>query len=184
MLNYVIAARPSLLNFMIADNRYGFTCHARPNSLTSADALSNGAGVLVASEEVAVSCGSDVPIRKLTPAERDASDALQLSYQRDSTALLAGLLADARGLRPLNWAVAHAGARLTGWCMSQPESRRLDDFSAWRAFLLTRAGKPDLEQNLRLNGGEIRLAAERRHYAGSNVTLTLAAGIPADLSDP
>ncbi|MDQ2874822.1 MAG: hypothetical protein M3Y33_08530 [Actinomycetota bacterium] len=125
-----------------------------------------------------------VPIRSLTPAERKASDALQVTYQRDSTALLAGLLADALELGPLAWTVTHAGARLTGWCMAWPETRRLDEFSAWRAFLLTRAGsKPDLEQNLTLNGGEMRLAAEWRYYCGSTVTVTLAASIPADLSD-
>jgi hypothetical protein len=129
-----------------------------------------------------VTSNTDVPIRSLTPAERKASDALQVSYQRDSTSLLAGLLADAPGLGPLAWTVAHAGARLTGWCMAVPESRRLDEFSAWRAFLLTRAGKPDLEQNLTLNGGEMRLAAEWRYYCGSTVTVTLAASIPADLS--
>jgi hypothetical protein len=135
------------------------------------------------SEEVAVTSNTGVPIRSLTPAEREASDALQVSYQRDSTDLLARLLADGWELRPLAWTVAHAGARLTGWCMGQPESRRLDDFSAWRAFLLTRAGKPDLEQNLTLNGGEMRMAAEWRYYCGSTVTITLAASIPADLSD-
>jgi hypothetical protein len=67
--------------------------------------------------------------------------------------------------------------------MARPESRRLDQSSAWRAFLLTRAGKPDLEQNLTVNGGEMRLAAEWRYYCGRTVTVTLAAGIPADLSD-
>jgi hypothetical protein len=130
-----------------------------------------------------VSGNIDIPIGRLTRAEREASHALQISYQRDSTALLAELLADAEGLRPLTWTVAHAGARLTGWCMAQPETRRLDDFSAWRAFLLTRAGcRPDLEQNLTLDGGEVRLAAEWRSYCGSTVRVTLAAGIPADLS--
>lgn len=126
---------------------------------------------------------TEVPIRSLTLAERKASDALQVTHQRDSTALLAGLLADARELRPLTWTVANAGARLTGWCMTRPASRRLDEFSAWRAFLLTRAGKPDLEQNLTLNGGEMRLAAEWRYYRGSTVTVTLTASIPADVSD-
>ena len=128
---------------------------------------------------------TDVTIRRLTPAERKASDALQLSCQRDSVALLAELLADALGLRPLAWMVAHAGARLTGWCMAQPESRRLDDFSAWRAFLLTRAeSRPGLEQSLRLDSGEMRLAAEWRNYCGTTVTITLAASIAADLDDP
>jgi hypothetical protein len=75
-------------------------------------------------------------------------------------------------------------ARLTGWCMVQPEPRRLDEFSAWRAFLLTRAGcKTDLEQSLTLNGGEVRLAAEWRCYSGTTVTVTLAASIPPDLND-
>jgi hypothetical protein len=74
------------------------------------------------------------------------------------------LLAGPRELRPLTWTVADAGAR--------------------RAFLLVRAGcKPDLEQNLTLNGGEVRLAAEWRYYYGSTVAVTLAASIPADLSD-
>lgn len=145
--------------------------------------MPSGAGGLVVTEEVAVTSNTNVPIRSLTLAEREASDALQVSYQRDSSALLAGLLADARGLGPLAWMVAHAGARLTGWCMAWPESRRLDEFSAWRAFLLIRAGRPDLEQNLTLNGGEMRLAAEWRYYCGSIVTVTLAASIPADLSD-
>jgi hypothetical protein len=113
-----------------------------------------------------------------------ASDALQISYQRDSTALLAGLLCDAGGLRPLTWTVADAGAGLTGWCSGQPESGRLDDFSAWRAFLLTRAGcRPDLEQNLTLAGGEVRMAAEWRYYCGSTVRVTLAASIPPDPDD-
>jgi hypothetical protein len=67
--------------------------------------------------------------------------------------------------------------------MVRPESRRLDEFSAWRAFLLTRSGKPDLEQNIKLNGGEIRLAAEWRYYSGSTVTVTLAASIPGEVSD-
>jgi hypothetical protein len=156
----------------------GFTSPVPGNSLTSAEASCSGAADLVASEEVAVSGNSDLPIRSLTPAERGASDALQVSYQRDSIALLAELLADAQGLGPLNWTVAHAGARLTGWCMARPESRRLDEFSAWRAFLLTRGGKPDLEQNPTLNGGEMRLAAEWRYYSGSTVTVTLAASIP------
>jgi hypothetical protein len=125
-----------------------------------------------------------VPIRRLTPAERKASDALQLSYQRDSVALLAELLADAQGLRPLAWTVAHAGPRLTGWCLAHPESRQLDDFSAWRAFLLTRADcRPGLEQDLRLDSGEMRLAAEWQYYCGSIVTITLAASIAADLGD-
>jgi hypothetical protein len=132
---------------------------------------------------VAVTSNTDVPIPSLTLAERRASDALQVSYQRDSTALLARLLADGHGLGPLTWMVAHAGARLTGLCMVRPESRRLDELSGWRAFLLTHAGKPDLEQNLTLDGGEMRLAAEWRYYCGSTVTVTLAASIPADLSD-
>jgi hypothetical protein len=128
---------------------------------------------------MAVISNTDVPGRRLTSAERMASDAVQISYQRDSTALLTELLADAGGLRPLAWAVADAGARLTGWCMAQPESSRLDDFSAWRAFLLTRADRrPDLEQNLTLDGGEVRLAAEWRSCCGSTVTVTLAASIP------
>ena len=68
--------------------------------------------------------------------------------------------------------------------MAQPESRRLDDFSAWRAFLLTRAGcRPDLEQNSTLDGREVRLAAEWRYYCGTTVRVTLAASIPADLND-
>jgi hypothetical protein len=68
--------------------------------------------------------------------------------------------------------------------MAQPEAQRLDDFSAWRAFLLTRADcRPDLEQNLTLDDGEVRLAAEWRYYCGSTVRVTLAASIPADLSD-
>ena len=62
------------------------------------------------------------------------------------------------------------------------ESWRLDEFSAWRPFLLTRAGKPDLEQNLTLNGGEMRPAAEWRYYCESTVTVTLAASIPTDLN--
>jgi hypothetical protein len=131
-----------------------------------------------------VTSNADVPDRRPTRAERMASDTLQISYQRDSTALLAELLADAEGLRPLTWTVAHAGARLTGWCMGQPESRRLDDFSAWRAFLLTRAGcRPDLEQNLMLPDREVRLAAEWRYYCGSTVRVTLAASIPPDPDD-
>lgn len=73
--------------------------------------------------------------------------------------------------------------RLTGWCMSRPASRRLDEFSPWRAFLLTRSGEPDLEQDLTLNDGEMRLAAEWHYYCESTVTVTLAASIPADLSD-
>ena len=163
---------------------HSFTCQAQDNSLTSAAALRSGAAGLAAGEEVAVTGNAGLPIQSLTPAERKASDALQVSYQRDSTALLAELLADAPELRPLTWMVAHAGARLTGWRMARPESRRLDEFSAWRAFLLTRAGsKSDLEQNLTLNDGEMRLAAELRYYCGSTVTVTLAASIAADLSD-
>ena len=126
----------------------------------------------------------DVPTQSLTAGERMASDALQISYQRDSIALLAELLADAEGLRPLTWTVADAGAHLTGWCMGEPESRRLDVFGAWRAFLLTRADcRPDLEQNLRLPDGETRLAAEWQHYRGSTVRVTLAARIPPDPGD-
>jgi hypothetical protein len=132
-----------------------------------------------------VTSNTDVPTQSLTAGERKASDALQLSHQRDSTELLADLLADRWDLVPLTWTVARAGARLTGWCVGQPESRRLDEFSSWRAFLLTRAGsKPDLEQNLTLNNGEMRLAAEWRYYCGSTVTVTLAAIIQADLSEP
>jgi hypothetical protein len=68
--------------------------------------------------------------------------------------------------------------------MGRAESGRLAEFSAWRAFLLIRAvRKPDLEQNLTLNGGEVGLAAEWRYYCESTVAVTLAASIPADLSD-
>jgi hypothetical protein len=68
--------------------------------------------------------------------------------------------------------------------MAQPEPRRLDDFSAWRAFLLTHACcRPDLEQNLTLDAGEVRLAEEWRNYCGSTVRVALATSIAPDLSD-
>src|ERR1022692_2694876 len=124
------------------------------------------------------------------------TDAEQIRWQRDATAVLGKLLelAAKRGLPVISWTVAPAGARLVGHCYRHPDEDRRADFTAWRQAL----GEPDTEREDTDRSGTVHLVAvwDRGGSAGKGLrpllsdrdgyqraAVTLAADILPDLED-